>query len=118
RHWILSVGIVCGVATPFLMPMAPTWRAPLRIAIDSPPEPLATPVASASLAQPATSGEASPVPAAASSPEKRITALQVLLWIWIAGTGVACITLVTGLARLSWLRSRARRVEEGMWPAV
>jgi hypothetical protein len=41
-----------------------------------------------------------------------------LIGTWIAGTLIALATLILGLARLSWIRSRARRLDDGMWPAL
>jgi beta-lactamase regulating signal transducer with metallopeptidase domain len=73
--------------------------------------------------------EALSVPAAASSVNvlpgrgtmsavSRRTMGQVLLWTWIGGTLVACAALVLGLVRLSWIRSGARRLDDGMWPTL
>jgi len=117
RHWVLSVGIVCAVAAPVLVAIAPEWRAPISVkttgltqpAVLVPPEFRAVEPTSTNV-NASTSSEAVPV--------RPVSMLQALMAMWIGGALIALGTLTVGLARLSWIRSRSRRLDDGMWPAL
>src|SRR5262245_14624001 len=115
RHWGLSVGIVCAFTTPLLMPIAPAWRLPFRLSSDGPTraEPRAIPVESA--ASVPRSIDQPPANNGVAAGSSRLSASQWLTAIWIAGTGIGLMALLVGLARLSWIRSRARRVDDQKW---
>jgi TonB family protein len=44
--------------------------------------------------------------------------VPLVIAVWLAGAAVSLLVLVTGLARLAWLASRARRLESGTWVDV
>jgi beta-lactamase regulating signal transducer with metallopeptidase domain len=117
RHWVLSVGIVCAVAAPVLVSFAPAWQAPihLKAAAETRQTPIVRPPVGEVDATPV--GVTTLSNAEASRPV-RLTTLQVFAATWIAGACVGLATIIIGLARLSWIRSRSRRLNEGMWPAL
>jgi TonB family protein len=117
RHWVLSVGIVCAVTAPILISLAPAWHAPITLkpAAEAGPTPIARPAA----------GEVKATPIEVNTPTNaeppravRITTLQLFVAAWIAGAFIGLATIIAGLARLSWIRSRSRRLNEGMWPEL
>jgi beta-lactamase regulating signal transducer with metallopeptidase domain len=119
RHWVLSVGIVCAVTAPALTSIAPAWHAPLGTKAAATPSPGVAVERSArdSVQTPTSTANLSPN-AGATGAVSRMAAWQLLIGTWIAGTLIAFATLILGLARLSWIRSRARRLDDGMWPAL
>lgn len=117
RHWVCSVGIVCALTAPVFVGLAPAWHAPLNLkSIEaSRPAPVVWPEIRA--VGPASMEVNAPVNAAA----PRIVHLatpQVLVGLWIGGALIGLLTLIAGLARLSWIRSRSRQIEDGMWPEL
>jgi len=120
RHWVLAVAVLCAAATPVLGQLVPSWRlGALPYSADVAP---VDPAVSTS----ATFAEAR-IPAGETQPQRpavmvvrRIgdNAGNALLAIWMAGAGISLLTLVVGLVRLTWLASRARRVDEGRWAAL
>ena len=116
RHWVLAVGIVCAAATPFLIPVAPAWSIPVRLG--SPPMPAPAPQMMAVPVAPGLAPAAADPRVAALRPAAstvRFTALEIMAWIWMAGTAIAGVIFFAGLARLAWIRSRARAVTDRKW---
>jgi TonB family protein len=118
RHWVLSVGVVCAVTTPVFVSIAPTWRAPLGVLVAKRAEqvPLVVPVND--IAQSENSATMLASSNTATTTARGVTTAQLLASIWIAGAAVTCAAFLVGLARLSWIRSRARRVRDGAWPTL
>jgi TonB family protein len=117
RHWVLSVGIVCAVTAPALVSIAPAWHPPLGTAARPAQDVAVEFPAAFSVAAP-TSAATPPSNRGTTAAVSRVTVWQVLMWTWIGGTAIACVALLLGLARLSWIRSRARRLDDGMWPTL
>ena len=118
RHWVLSVGIVCAVTAPLLVSVAPVWHAPIGAKVARPPQNVPLMVAPSE-------GVEAIVPSAKALPHgqasgavRQISVWQVLMSAWIGGALIALAALTLGLARLSWIRSRARRLDDGMWPML
>src|SRR6185369_4928046 len=112
RHWVLSVGIVCAATAPVLVSLAPAWHAPITLkpAAETRPRPIVRP-ARGELEATAIGVNTR---TAAEAPRVRMTTLQVFVAIWIAGAVVGLATIIIGLGRLSWIRSRSRRLNGGM----
>src|SRR5262249_49915581 len=118
RHWVLSVGVVCAAAAPALISIAPEWHVPLAATAAVPPHDAPAVLSGgvrAEVSVPTADALPTPHTAAATRP---ITMWQLLISAWIVGTLVAVATLVVGLARLSWIRSRAHPLDEGLWPEL
>ena len=111
RHWVLASAIACGLALPVLQVMVPSWQVPVRV--PAPVELGGGPVFS-QLPAARAAGSISPVEAERSYPGEVIAALG---WLGLAGTVLFAALLATGLARLAWLASRARPVENALWHA-
>jgi beta-lactamase regulating signal transducer with metallopeptidase domain len=115
RHWVLSLGIACAAATPLLIPIAPSWQTPPLFTPQT-PQPAASPAVAAQTGErPKAIGASAPTTAPTTSVGSRFSALQWVLAIWIVGATGGAIFLAAGLLRLSWIRSRTRRVPEGIW---
>src|SRR5262245_32371950 len=116
RHWVLSVGIVCAAATPLLIPIAPSWQTPPWFVTQKPQQPAPVAVA-APLVESPTAIDASAAPTAAppTSVGSRFSPLQWAMAIWSVGATGGVLFLIAGLLRLSWIRSRARRMPDGTW---
>src|SRR5262249_38537481 len=115
RHWVLSVGIACAVAVPFLISIAPSWHTPPLMR----PQPV-QPVASVAHVVDASDRQSAGAPAAsgtgaAVSDAARFDPVQWAIAIWVVGTTAGTAFLLAGLLRLSWIRSRAQHMPEGMW---
>jgi len=119
RHWVLSVGIVCAATTPALVALAPAWGVPVALtqASRSQPEVRVVPAAGGAAQEPVAVVRPSAVPVSA-NPLARITMLQGLAWIWMAGSLIGFIVLVVSLMRLSSIRSRAHRVQHPTWTVL
>jgi TonB family protein len=118
RHWVLSVGIVCAVTAPVLVSVAPVWRPPLGARADRPSQ-YVSPVMRVDDGVGAQASTTNPSPmAVADAAVRRVTAWQLAISIWMGGTLIAFTALVLGLARLSRIRSRSRRLDDGMWPSL
>ena len=111
RPWGLASAIACGLALPVLQVMVPSWQVQVRV--PAPVELGGGPVFS-QLPAARAAGSISPVEAERSYPGEVIAALG---WLWLAGTVLFAALLATGLARLAWLASRARPVENALWHA-
>jgi beta-lactamase regulating signal transducer with metallopeptidase domain len=115
RHWVLSVGIVCAFTTPLLMPIAPAWHLPFRLAPDRPSQSGALAVAADGVIDASQSIDRPSANAGTAIRPIQFSATQWLVWTWMAGTTVGLMALFVGLARLSWIRSGARRVHDQTW---
>jgi beta-lactamase regulating signal transducer with metallopeptidase domain len=119
RHWVLSVGIVCAAATPLMIPIAPSWRTPRLFTPVPSPQPLASAAVPAHEYESPTAVDSSaPVTAPAPSGSWRFSPIQWAMAIWIVGAIAGALFLIAGLLRLSWIRSRARRMPDGRWTAA
>jgi TonB family protein len=110
RHWVLATALACAVAMPLFELVMPPWLIPLS-----------APKASAS-----PSG-ASPEVAVEQQTEFRVPGSHAITnsfqagssrafrAIWFVGMGAGLGFLLVGLARLTWLASSARRINEGPW---
>jgi TonB family protein len=115
RHWVLAAAIVCAAAAPMLGLVVPAWQVP------------ATPWSSGAHAIDPSEwitlreGTAAASPSA-TVPRERVALVaghvqisRVLGVLWLLGAGVSVLLLAIGLARLSWLASRAQPIEGGRW---
>jgi TonB family protein len=115
RHWVLSVGIVCAFTTPLLMPLAPAWHLPFSLAPDRPAQAGPLAVAADGVVDVSGSIDRPSAHTGTAIRPTQFSARQWLAWTWMAGTTVGLMALLVGLARLSWIRSRARRVHDQKW---
>jgi TonB family protein len=113
RHFVLAVALACAAATPAVRLVVPAWHAAegswlthSRIVL------IDRPLAVLDAAAPAT-------PQAGSQPAtpgwSRATLARAFGITWLIGVVAALCALAIGLARLTWLASRARRVTSGVW---
>jgi beta-lactamase regulating signal transducer with metallopeptidase domain len=115
RHFVLAAALACAAATPALRLVAPAWQAtsawiptsrmqlidrPLSVLDDSTPS------------TPLTGGHA------AADAMPRATVLRLFGVVWIAGIAASLGVLAVGLARLSWIASRATRVTHVTWADI
>src|SRR5215471_4860077 len=115
RHFVLAAALACAAATPALRLIAPAWQATAawlptsRVQLID--RPLSVLDESAS-STPSTGGRAA---------ADALSRAAVLRWsgvIWLAGAVASLAVLAVGLARLSWLASRARRLTSGPWAEI
>jgi TonB family protein len=118
RHWVLAVGIVCAVTVPLMVSVAPVWHAPVPAKVAGPSQDVLFMLAADDRADSRVSrANALPRDATAGA-ARRITVRELLIATWFGGALIALMALSVGLARLSWIRSRARRLDDGLWPAL
>jgi TonB family protein len=113
RHWVLTVTVLCALATPVLERVVPAWG-PLRgFATASHQSSRGAPVVPP---PPATALEISefidPLPGA---PPVDTGVFGLLAPAWLVGALASVLMLGAGLARLAWLASRAERITSGPW---
>jgi TonB family protein len=121
RHRVLSVAIAGAAAMPLLAPIVPSWHLPLAAS-----SPAAAIRQMDGLAAGAGTPRADAVfqegwhpPPSATPAETRTASMgRLLQGAWIAGAVSSLLILFAGLARLSWLASRAERVRRRPWVAV
>ena len=118
RHWVLAAGIVCAAAMPILTGAVPAWPLPFAAPTAftayedpfrdarSPIEPQRTDTAA---------GGSTPTSTARETASWGGAPLGVLRSLWLAGTVVGLMILLTGVLRLAWLAAHARRITEGPW---
>lgn len=118
RHWVLSVGIVCAVSAPLLVSVAPVWQAPIAAKVARPPQNVPLTASPSEGVEAIVPGAKALPHGQASGAVRQISVWQLLISAWIGGALIALAALTLGLARLSWIRSRARRLDDGMWPML
>jgi beta-lactamase regulating signal transducer with metallopeptidase domain len=118
RHWVLSVGIVCAVTAPLLVSVAPAWHAPLGAKVAESSQNVSPDLTADAGAEVRMAHASALSLTEAADPVSQITVRQVLMSLWIGGAVIALAALILGLSRLSVIRSRARRLDEGMWPTL
>ncbi|PYR61708.1 MAG: hypothetical protein DMF85_01605, partial [Acidobacteria bacterium] len=113
RHWVLAAAIVCAAASPLVALALPPWQVPLqRVPLV---RSVILPDASA-VTMTAAGGPRSVAARGGGSAPKSIERIQaVALATWIGGAAIALAILIIGLARLAWITSRARPIDEGAW---
>jgi TonB family protein len=116
RHWVIAVSLVCAMVLPALELAVPAWAVPSAWSAAT-----ATATPPAERERGNDGGTAAPalefsetVTVPPPSPG-RIGVLRFLTPAWIAGACLSLFVLSVGLARLTWLASRARPVEAGSW---
>jgi beta-lactamase regulating signal transducer with metallopeptidase domain len=108
RHWVVAVAMAAAALTPMLAPVLPAWTLPLR--------PPSVPQLGAGHSEavvvsyvrenrPDIRGS---LRTARARPAQWAGTARWLAGIWIAGVGICLGLLAVGLARLSWLASRAQ----------
>jgi TonB family protein len=117
RHAVVAAAILCALTLPALARVVPAWGWPL-------PEIAATRATPAALASgteaPRDTGAAFEVAdtvSVAAASQQRST-VPLLVGVWLTGAGLSALVLLTGLLRLAWLASRARRLESGPWVEI
>lgn len=119
RHWVLAVSILCAAAAPMLGVVAPVWEIGM---FSTPPAAVTAPESSSAVittetfsTDRASAGEAlPPLRASGARPLGAGTAAWLGL-TWVVGAAISLLVLFAGLGHLTWLASRARRIEEGRW---
>jgi beta-lactamase regulating signal transducer with metallopeptidase domain len=120
RHWVIAASLVCAIAVPALELLVPMWNVSLAR--------LATPAPSAPRIARAAAGPTAPdeivpveyeetVQAVNAAPADRPIAAMATM-AWLLGSGLSLFVLAVGLARLTWLASRAAPVSDGPWVAI
>jgi beta-lactamase regulating signal transducer with metallopeptidase domain len=115
RHFVLAVALACAAATPALRLVAPAWQATSswlptsRVQLID--RPLSVLDESAS-STPSTGGQV------AADATARAAVLRWFGVFWIAGIVASLGVLAVGLARLSWIASRATPVKHGAWADI
>jgi TonB family protein len=122
RHWVLSMALVSALALPIIGSALPAWSA-WSVALGSraatlPPDLRVPTRGQASAAAITDRIEIAAVPVQASTPLTSVVSARVLPFAWAAGAVLSLLVLVVGLARLTWLSSRARPVTDPLWTRV
>jgi TonB family protein len=118
RHWVLSMAMLAALALPLMQRALPAWSGPRAIQ-------------SRFTANTNTARDARPfdvlenahvdvrvATAPVSTPFSGLTLMSALTTAWAAGTALSVVMLAVGLARLTWLSSRARLVTNAVWIRV
>ena len=122
RHWVLAAGVACAAVVPILTAVVPAWTLPF--ATPAAFSPYEDPFQESGAASgPATRAPSRGVPVATSAqpPAGRaggfdfVGSLQV---VWLAGMVISLGILLTGLLRLAWLATHARRITRGRWHSL
>jgi TonB family protein len=116
RHAVVAASIVCALALPALARVVPAWGWSLPEIAAVHPQPAAV-LSRAVPAVPDGTLEVSESVAVAAEP-RRGGAMPLLVRTWLAGAGFNILVVLTGLVRLAWLASRARRLESGPWVEI
>src|SRR5580692_2714538 len=106
RHWVLATTMLCALLMPALEMLLPAWHVPVSNEVGA---------SSGSHAISVEETFSSSVVSGAAASRAPATFRGVLQMIWLTGSGIALAMLVTGLGRLAWLASRARRVSDHRW---
>ena len=118
RHWVLAAGVAGAAAVPLLTAVVPAWSLPFATptAFTAYQDPFQDAVSTRAPRTPrAEIGGAAQAPAAASPYRGPLDLSTTLQWGWLAGTIVALTILLTGLLRLAWVATHARRITDGRW---
>jgi TonB family protein len=112
RHWVLTVTILCALATPLLERVVPAWGSSASLTTAShrttgptyvqrpPVDPLVF----------TESVEAMP-----GAPQAESWLNILLARAWLFGVAASILVLMAGFARLGWLAARAERITSGPW---
>jgi hypothetical protein len=111
RHFVLAAALACAAATPAVRFIAPAWQTSARWFDSSRLRLIDRPLAVFDDTTPAVTASAR---AQAAGGFNAAAVMRALPIIWITGAG-GLIVLLVGLARLSWIASRATRVTGGPW---
>ena len=115
RHWVLTVGIVCGAVTPLLYVVAPSWPVALPAFSTSPPSAVPTSVATELVvrgpARPSDQAPGAPAPVGHREPPR--VPMMLALSLWMSGALGGLVILGVGLRRLSRSAAAARPLTEG-----
>ena len=112
RHQVLAVTIACCAVMPAVETLVPGWELPIL------------PAGAALPSQPAVlqdDGGASDDLQQAAVTRPAASTAWVLAWLplaWGAGALVGLLLLTVGFARLAWMASRARPIDDGPWAAA
>src|SRR5688572_17281222 len=118
RHWVLAAGVAGAAAVPLLTAVVPAWSLPFATptAFTAYQDSFQDSVTAGAPRTPrAQTGGVVQTPAAASTSPGRLDLVAMLRWGWLAGTIVALSILLTGLLRLAWVATHARRITHGRW---
>jgi beta-lactamase regulating signal transducer with metallopeptidase domain len=120
RHWLLAVGLSSAALMPVVGVVLPVWHAPISLSAPSPRVGTLSSSSAVPVVAPDPSAADMVVVATPAVPSggRRISATQILGTMWMAGVGLSLTVLLIGLARLSWLASRARPIVDGPWAVV
>ena len=106
RHFVLAAALACAAATPAVRLVAPAWQPASRMQL------IDRPLAVFDHASPSTSI------AVAAPAGRAVTAASVLRAfgvVWATGAVLSILVLLLGFGRLSWIASRASRLDDGPW---
>ena len=115
RHGVLTAALVCAAAAPLLGRVVPSWHLPVALnSLTSGTAPVrATPAPSTTnVSGPAAAGDTSSTSQATQSSG---SVSAIVRTVWMTGTFGGILVLVTGLAQLARLATRARRLQHGVW---
>jgi len=117
RHWVLAAAMLCAMAMPVLELVVPAWGISLsRTAPSMAAGPSAKPQSATGIgASDAASLEFAETVSVPPPAVPRPAISRLVTPAWMLGAGLSLFVLAVGLARLTWLASRARPVEPGTW---
>jgi TonB family protein len=119
RHAVVASSIVCALALPVIEQIVPGWGWSLR-GQPSVSRTTSTNVPAAETSQPTEGAQIefseSTIAVAAATQPSRIKSAIAPAWLFGAGIGLSLLAI--GLGRLTWLASRARRIETGPWTEI
>ena len=110
RHWVLTVSILCALALPALVVVAPAWQLP-SLALTPGPGGVTDTVTFTALTQGAAAAAES---TATDASWATLSTGTILLGLWASGTALAMLSIASGLARLRAV-SRAARPGPPAW---
>ena len=113
RHWVLTIAIACAAAAPLVQPFVPGWDVRPRTGGAD------TSITSATYTLAPVEGPdkpraARPLPEISRRPASEAVS-RLLGRLWVIGTCMSLIVIVTGLGRLRWIAAHAEQLGEGRW---
>jgi TonB family protein len=115
RHGVLTAALVCAAVAPVLGRVVPSWQLPAALTSLS----RGTPPVVAAPAPSSTSASSGAIHVYVSptfqATESSASVLVIVRAIWMTGVLAGIAVLVTGLAQLARLGTRARRLQHGVW---